>query len=116
MCESGREPLLVTLGCPASVADEEAIDLGGHQRVDQVGCVAFSQSGLECAGARKFACDLALTSIALLSDLVEKLGCRGIGTGRARKDAVDVVGPLIDRRRDTGEPGEELVRVGFGEQ
>jgi len=51
--EGGREPLLVARGCPASLADEEAIDLGGHQRVDQVGGVAFSQSGLECAGASK---------------------------------------------------------------
>jgi hypothetical protein len=53
LIEGRREPLLVTLGCPASVADEKAIDLGGHQRVDQVGCVAFSQSGFECVGARK---------------------------------------------------------------
>jgi hypothetical protein len=36
-----------------SVADEEAVDLGGHQRVDQVGCVAFAQSGPESAGASK---------------------------------------------------------------
>jgi Homeodomain-like domain len=51
LSQGGREPLLVTLGRPPSVANEEAIDLGGHQRVDQVGCVAFSQSGLESTGA-----------------------------------------------------------------
>ena len=53
LSEGGRDPLFVTSGCPASVADEKAIDLGGHQRVDQVGCVAFSQSGPECMGACK---------------------------------------------------------------
>ena len=53
-----------------------------------------------------------LTLIALLSDLVEKFGCRGIGACRARQGAVDVVGPLVDRRRDAGEPCQELVRSG----
>ncbi len=53
LIEGGREPLLVTLGRPPPIADEEAIDLGRHQRVDQVSCVAFSESGLEGAGASK---------------------------------------------------------------
>src|SRR5436190_6578863 len=60
--EGGCEPLSVTLGCPASIAHEEAIDLGGHQRVDEVGGVAFPKSGLERAGASKCVCDPALTS------------------------------------------------------
>jgi len=45
--ERRREPLLVARGRPASVADEEAVDLGRHQRVDHVGRVAFPQPGLE---------------------------------------------------------------------
>ena len=115
MRERGCEPLLVTLGLPPSVADEEAIDLRGHHRVDQVGGVAFSESGLEGAGASQCACDLALPLIALMAELAEKFRGPRIGPGRAHEDVVDVVRPLVDRRGDTGEAGEELARVGFGE-
>src|SRR5947209_14169914 len=114
--ERGREPLSVTLGIPPSVSDEEVIDLRRHQRVDQVGCVALSQAGLEGAGASECAGDLTLTSIALLSEFVEKLGGRGIGSRRARENLIHVVGSLIDRRRHLGESAEELVGFAFVEQ
>lgn len=32
---------------------------------------------------------------ALLLDLVEELGCRGVGTGSTEKNAVDVAGSLV---------------------
>src|SRR5262245_13207926 len=47
LSERCRQPVLVTLGLPAAVADEEPIDLGGHQRMDEVGGVSFSQAGVE---------------------------------------------------------------------
>jgi hypothetical protein len=53
LSEGRRKPAFVAFGRPASVADEKAIDLRRHQRVDQVGCVALSQSGLECVGSSK---------------------------------------------------------------
>src|SRR5262245_14886837 len=86
-----REPLLVTLGRPATVADEQAIDLGRHQRVNHVGRLALSEPGPESVRARERACDPALTLIALALDLVENFRGRAIGSGRAHEDGVDVV-------------------------
>ena len=60
--------------------------------------------------------DLALSSAALLLHRGEELGCRGVGSGRAHEDSVDVVGPFVDRGRDAGEPQEELRRVLFREE
>ena len=39
--EGGREPLLVLLGRPVPVDDEEPVHLGGQERVDQVGRFPF---------------------------------------------------------------------------
>jgi len=42
--ENVFQPLLVPLGRPASVTDEQPVDLGGHERVDDVGGVALAQA------------------------------------------------------------------------
>src|SRR6266568_3671804 len=42
--ENVCQPLLVPLGRPASVTDEQPVDLGGHERVDDVGGVALAQA------------------------------------------------------------------------
>jgi hypothetical protein len=40
--EDSCEPLLVALRCPTTVDDEQPVDLGGHERMDEVGRVALS--------------------------------------------------------------------------
>ena len=42
--EGGCKPLLVLLGRPVPVLDEESVDLGRHERVDEVGRVVFRQA------------------------------------------------------------------------
>jgi hypothetical protein len=42
--ESGCEPLLVLLGTPVPVDDEESIELWGHERVDGVDRVVFPEA------------------------------------------------------------------------
>ena len=43
--EDVRQPPLVPLGLPAFVDDEQAVHLGGHERVDDVGGIARRSSG-----------------------------------------------------------------------
>lgn len=40
--EDSCEPLFVALRRPAPVDDEQSVDLGGHERMDEVCRVAFS--------------------------------------------------------------------------
>lgn len=40
--QNRRHPALVALAVPSSIQDEQAVDLGGCQRVDDVGRVAFA--------------------------------------------------------------------------
>ena len=48
--EGRREPLLVALGGPNPVDHQQSVELGGHQRVDQVGRVALPEPGPEGPG------------------------------------------------------------------
>ena len=46
------EPVLVALRCPATVDDEQSVQLGRHERVDDVGGVTLVEARSQCAGSR----------------------------------------------------------------
>src|SRR6516165_3295801 len=54
------QPLLVPFRGPAPVADEQPVELGGHECVDDVRGVALSQPGPEGTGPGEGAGDLPL--------------------------------------------------------
>ena len=62
------EPLSVPLGLPAPVDDEQPVQVGRHQRVDEVRSVALAQSRRERAGRGERAGDPSLALVALLVD------------------------------------------------
>ena len=64
-------PLLVAVGRPGSIGDEEAVDLGRHECVHDVGGVAGFQSGAEFLFAVQCLHDLVLPAIALPAESSE---------------------------------------------
>ena len=88
--EGGRQPLLVALGRPAAVDDEQPVELGRHERVDEVGRVALV-APRDAARRRGRA-----SGRSGLGPRLAGVGSRravrrrGIRVGRAREDAVDV--------------------------
>ena len=94
--EGGRQPLLVALGRPAAVDDEQPVELGRHERMDEVGRVALSHPGTQRAGAGERAGDLALALVSLVLVVGEQCRRRRIRARRAGEDAVDVAAPCVD--------------------
>ena len=114
--EDASEPLLVARRRPAAVDDEQPVQLGRHQRVDEVGCLAFAQPGPQRFDAGERSCDRALAVVSLALVVGQQFGGGRIRARCARQDAVDVAAPHVDGHGDAGEPGEEPVGFLFGEE
>ncbi len=72
MDEEFREPRFVPLRSPTSVDDEQPIDLGRHERMDDVGGLPLSQLRSQRAGASERTRDERLSTLALAGQLVEQ--------------------------------------------
>jgi len=109
--EDPRQPLLVTLRGPASVADEQPVNLRGHQCMDDVGSVALAQFRPQRAGASQGTRDLRLTLLPVSRLLGKQRGSVTIGAGRAHEDPVNGLGPRHDAAGDPGETRQPVLGV-----
>src|SRR5215831_20117595 len=100
------EPLLVLLTGPASVADEQPVDLGRHERVDDVRGLALAQLRAQGPGTGQGTGDPRLVLLPMPRPLGEQRGSVGIGARRADEDPVDGLGPRLDAAGDAGETGQ----------
>src|SRR5215469_574562 len=73
------QPMLVPLRCPAPVCDEQPVDLGGHERVDDVGGAALCEPRPQRAGAGQGPGDLTLALLSLPGVSGQQRCCLGIG-------------------------------------
>ena len=110
------EPLLVARRRPAAVDDEQPVQLGRHEGVDEIGRVALAEPGPERAGAGQRSGDPTLTLVSLVRVLREQLGRCRVRARRAREDAVDVAAPRVDGDGEVGEASEDLGGVGLGDE
>jgi hypothetical protein len=69
--EDPREPPLIPFGLPASVDNEQAVDLGRHESMDDVGGIALSQLGPQRAGASQRTRDQPLAFLPLAGQVIE---------------------------------------------
>src|SRR5579863_6379860 len=70
--EDRRKPLLVPFAAPAAVGDEQAIDLGRGEGVDDVGRLALFEPRTQCARPEQRTRDAALAVVTLPGDLGQR--------------------------------------------
>jgi hypothetical protein len=107
------QPVLVLAGRPASVADEQPVDLRGHKNMDNVRRIALAQARLQGAGARERTGDLLLALIPVARLSGKQRGGVRIRTGCAEQDPVDGLGPGHDTGGDACEACELVSGIGI---
>jgi len=111
--EGAGDPALVAVGWPAPLDREDPVHLGGHQRVDHVGCLGGVETGVEQAPGLQGGNDPGLAGVTLPADLGQQRGRVGVEEGGRREDVLDGGGPVHELPHDPGERRHHLRWVGF---
>lgn len=116
LAQRHAKPVAVPPSAPVAVDDEQTVHLGRHGGVGDVGRLRFGQAGAQRTEACERPRQSTLPDSTLPLDVAEQARRCGIGLGGARQDPIDAVASAVDRRRDFGEPGDQALRIGLGEQ
>lgn len=99
-----------------AVDDKQAVRLRRHNGVDSVSRLSFVQPDTQCTEALERLRQPTLSVRTLLLDIVKQTRGGAIRRGGAHQDSIHDVASAVDRSRDAGEAGDQVLRIDLGEQ